>query len=158
MAERIDTQAAQSAIKDSLSKTKEFDKVKIAKGVLRYNGRNVQTHAKAPTKKSCSCHSSNHLPRKCLVYRKKCVDCSKINHFREVGRSRTNITVHNTEQEPDQHNEKEDHIDTVNINSIIFNSKQSTITANLETSSSQLGIIIPYKVDTDSHGNIIPQS
>ena len=43
--------------------------------------------------------------------------------------------VHNIEQEPDQHSIEEDHTDMVNINLIIFNSKQLAITANLKTSS-----------------------
>ena len=45
----------------------------------------------------------------------------------------------------------------VNINSINFNSKYSIIAANVkETSSGQDRIIVPYKVDTDSDGNIMP--
>ena len=64
-------------------------------------------------------------------------------------------TVHNTEQEPDQHN-VEDHTDMVNINLIIFNSKWLVLTANLKMSSHQVSIIIPYKVDTGSDGNIMP--
>ena len=44
----------------------------------------------------------------------------------------------------------------VNINSIIFNRQQSAIIANLKMLSSQVSIIIPYKVDTDSDGNIMP--
>ena len=59
-----------------------------------------------------------------------------------------------TEQEPDQHS-VEDHIETVNINSIILNSKWSTITANLKTSSSQVSIIIPYKIETGSDCSIM---
>ena len=58
----------------------------------------------------------------------------------EKSRSGRNTTVHNIEQEPDQCN-VEDHIDIVNINLIIFNSKQSAITANLKASS----ITIMYK-------------
>ena len=65
-------------------------------------------------------------------------------------------TVHDIEQEPDQYNVEEDHIDTVNINSIIFKSKWLAITENLKMSSSQFSIIIPYKVDKDSDGNIMP--
>ena len=53
-----------------------------------------------------------------------------VNHFREVSRSGRNRTVLDSEQEPDQHHEEEDHIDMVNINSIIFNSKQLVKTVN----------------------------
>ena len=126
---------------DSLTKTKGFDKVKIAKGGLRYSWRNVQTCAKTPPKKSCS---SSHPPSQCLAYGKMCVDCSKNNHFREVCGNRRNTTVHNVEQEPDQYNIEEDHIDTANINLTIFNNKWSAIRAHLKTSSSQVSLIISY--------------
>ena len=39
---------------------------------------------------------------------------------------------------------------------IIFNSKWLVITANLKTSSNQVSITVPYKVDTGSDGNIMP--
>ena len=42
------------------------------------------------------------------------------------------------------------------MNSIIFNSKQSVITANVKSLSNQVSIIVPDKVDTGSDGNIIP--
>ena len=51
-AKRVEAQRAQSEIMDSLTETKEFDKIKIEKVGLRYNGRNPQTCAKVPTKKS----------------------------------------------------------------------------------------------------------
>ena len=66
---------------------------------------------------------------------KKCVECSKVTQFIEVCRSDRNRTIYDLEQESDQHHEgeEEDHIDVVNMNSIIFNSKQSVITANLKS-------------------------
>ena len=157
-AKRVEAQRAQSAITDSLTKTKVFDKIKIAKGGLRHTGGNVQTHAKAPTKNSCNYCSSTHPSRQYPAYGKKCADCGKSNHFREVCRSRRNNTVHDIEQEPDQHNIEEDHIDTVNINLIIFNSKWLAITANLKMSWYQASIIIPYKVDKGNDGNIMPSN
>ena len=63
--------------------------------------------------------------------------------------------VHNLEQKPGQYQEEEDHIDTVNINSINFDIKCSVITTNLKTSLGQVKIIVPYKVDTDYDGNIM---
>ena len=73
-AKRVGAQRAQSAVMDSLTKSKEFNKVKIVKGELRYNGRNVQTCAKVPAKKSCSYCSSSHPHRQCLAYGKKCAN------------------------------------------------------------------------------------
>ena len=64
--------------------------------------------------------------------------------------------VHNLEQQPDQYQEKEDHNDRVNINSINSNGKHLVITPNLKSSSNQVRIIVPYKVDRGSDGNIIP--
>ena len=43
----------------------------------------------------------------------------------------------------------------VNINPINFNSNHSTIIGNLKTSSNKGTTLVPYKVDTDSDGNII---
>ena len=85
-ARRVEFQRAQSAIMDSLTKTKEFVKIKIAKGGLKYNMKNLQTHAKVPAKKSCSYCSSVHPPIQCPAYGKKYVDCGKINHFRDIYR------------------------------------------------------------------------
>ena len=80
--------------------------------------------------------------------------CGKVNHFRDIYRSGRNRTIHDLEQEPDQHHE-EGHIDAVNINSIIFNIKWLVITANLKSLSNQVSIIVPYKVDPGSDGNIM---
>ena len=76
------------------------------------------------------------------------------NHFREVCRSARIRVVHNVEQETNQ-NQEEDQIYMVNINYISFNINCSTVTVNLKTSSNEVRIIVPYKVDTDSEGNIM---
>ena len=44
----------------------------------------------------------------------------------------------------------------VNINSVNFNSYHFTTTANLKTSSNKAAIMVPYKVDMGSDGNIMP--
>ena len=76
--------------------------------------------------------------------------------FRDVCGSIRNRTVHNIEQEPDQYQDEGNYIDTVNINSINFNTKHSVKAANPKTSSNQVSIIVPYKVDTSSDRNIVP--
>ena len=43
-----------------------------------------------------------------------------------------------------------------NINSFNFDGIHSVIIAKLETSCSQTYVIIQYKIDTDSDGNIVP--
>ena len=45
---------------------------------------------------------------------------------------------------------------TVNINSVSFNSNHSTIIANLKTLSNKATIVVLYKVDMGSDGNIMP--
>ena len=152
----MEPQGVQSTIIICLSETKEFDEIKVIKGGQRHNLRKLQTHAKTPTKQSCSYCGSSHPPRQWPAYGRNCVECGKVNHFTEVSRNERNRTIHDPEQEPDQHHEEEDHINIVNINSIIFNSKWSVITANLKTLSKQVSIIAPYKVDTGSDGNIMP--
>ena len=57
---------------------------------------------------------------------------------------------------PDQCELEVDHIDTVNINLITLNSKWLAITANLKMSSNQVSVVISYKVDKGSDGNMKP--
>ena len=71
---------------------------------------------------------------------------------RDVQESKSSMVCH-IRQEADQ--EKEKHIDMVNINSINFNTNHSIIKANPQTSSNKLVITVPYKVDTGSDGYII---
>ena len=75
---------------NSLSETKDFDKIKI------------HTSTKTPTEQNCSYCGSNYPPRQYLAYDKKCRECGKINHFREVCRSVRGRVIHNVEQEPEQ--------------------------------------------------------
>ena len=57
--------------------------------------------------------------------------------------------VNNLEQKPEKHY-KEDHIDTVNINFINFNSKHLLITEKLKASLNQVKVVVTYKVHTGS--------
>ena len=52
--------------------------------------------------------------------------------------------------------EQEPGIVKLSINSFNFNSNHSRIIANLKTSSNKVTIMVPYKVDMGSDGNIIP--
>ena len=44
----------------------------------------------------------------------------------------------------------------VSINSIQFNKNCPVLTTNLKTSAGQSNIMVPYKIDTGSDGNIMP--
>ena len=59
--------------------------------------------------------------------------------------------MHEIEQEATN----ESHIDTVTINSIRPDSKWSVLVAKLKTSLIQNRTRIPYKIDTDSDGNVM---
>ena len=47
-------------------------------------------------------------------------------------------------------------METVSINSIFWNNKQSSIMANLKTTADNNTITVPYKIDTGSEGNSMP--
>ena len=75
-------------------------------------------------------------------------------HFKEVCRRSKSSTVHNVEKKADQKQETD--TETININSVIFNSNHSAIIEHLKTSSNKVVIMVTYKVDTGSDGIIIP--
>ena len=52
--------------------------------------------------------------------------------------------------------EKETDTETVNINSIKFHSNCSALIAILKTSPNKVVIMVPYKIDMGSDGNIMP--
>ena len=60
----------------------------------------------------------------------------------------------NTIEEEAVH-KQEPGIEMVNINSVNCNSSDSTIIANLKTSSNKAAIMVPYKVGMGSDGNIM---
>ena len=50
----------------------------------------------------------------------------------------------------------EDDLEMVSINSVCFNNSHSMQTAKLITSVGNNNMVIPYKIDTGSDGNIMP--
>ena len=94
-------------------------------------------------------HDAQHMVRNT-----QSAEC-KISHFRDVCRSVRNRAVHNLEQETEQYQEEEHHFDTVNTNSIKFDSKNSVTAANLKTLSNQIRILVPYCVDSGSDRSIM---
>ena len=151
---RAEAQRAQSAVINSLSEMKEFDKLQKVWDKQNQNERKLHTPVKMPAKENRKCCGYIHQPRQCPAYGKRCMKCNKMNHFWEVCRTARGRVAHNIEQEPNQ--VEESHTDMVNINSIDFNSKYSVITANLKASPNKVVITVPYKVDTGSDGNIMP--
>ena len=85
----------------------------------------------------------------------KVCSMGKINHYKEVCRSGKNKNMHCIDQILDQC-QNEDDTEVLNISSLNFNHKCSVITANLKTLSNHAKVVVPYKVNTGSHRNIMP--
>ena len=96
-----------------------------------------------------------HQLRQCPAYRKTCVECRKVGHFRKVCHSRRSRMVNDMGQEASQEY-REDEIEMVSINSVYMNKNQSMLTAKLEMHADNNIITILYKIDTGSDGNIRP--
>ena len=139
---------------NSLTEAKDFDKLKIVKNTNHNTRRSAQT--KTPTRHMCIYWASSHPPRQSPAYWEICTECSKIGHFRAVCRSKGVRAMNEVEQEAAQDSADENCIDSVNISSVHFNKNQSVITARLKMSAGINNVIVPYKVDTGSEGNIMP--
>ena len=144
-AKRVKVQRAQSAVMNSLPKTKEFDKIKVSK-----------MHTRTIPEDTCRqrCPQNRHVdsvvaaihhpPRQCLTYEKTCTECSKIGHFRAVCRSRRTRDMHEVENKTVQDNDRENYIEPVNISSIQINRNCSILTTNLN--SQQVRVIYWYHI------------
>ena len=66
------------------------------------------------------------------------------------------IAVNEMEQEAVQDSTEENSIDSVSINSIHFNKNCSVLTAKFKMSADPNNMMVPYKVDMDSDGYIMP--
>ena len=64
--------------------------------------------------------------------------------------------MNEVEEETAQDCTEENNIDSVNINSIHFNKHHSVVTAKLKMSAGINNVIVPFKLDTCSSGNVIP--
>ena len=73
-----------------------------------------------------------------------------------VYRSKRTRAVNEVEHETAQGSVEEGNTDSVNINLINFNKNCLVITANLKTLANKNSVIVPYKVDAGSDGNILP--
>ena len=82
------------------------------------------------------------------------MECNKIGHFCRVCQSRKSRVVNEVGQK-DTQEYTEDDLEMVSINSVCFNKCCSVLTAKLKTSVDNNNMIIPYKIDTGSDGNIM---
>ena len=95
-----------------------------------------------------------HLLRQCLEYGKICAGCGKNRHFKKVCHSRRERAVNEIEVETSQ--DSQGKIETVSIDLVHLNKNQSLLTAELKMCTDPNQIVIPYKIDTASKGNIMP--
>ena len=65
MSKRVEKQRSQSTVINSLSETKEFDKINTVRGEMWQTARKPCTPTKIPVKQNCSYFGSSHLPRQC---------------------------------------------------------------------------------------------
>ena len=154
-AKRVEVQRPQSAVMNSLTEVKKSDKIKVSKHTHKDSARR-HTQTKMSIQQACRYCGSSHPPRQCLAYGKSCTECGNIGHFRAVRRSRRTGVVHKVEQETVQDTDGENNIELVSINSIQFNRNHSILTAKLKTSAGQSNILVLYKIDSGSDGNIMP--
>ena len=146
---------AQAVVMSAITETKEFDKIRVARHAHKDNSREPM-QSSTPLRQTCRYCGSTHPPKQCLAYGKMCVGCSKMGHFQKVCRSMRVRVVNEVEQETIQDVTDED-VELVSINSVQFNKNCSVLTAKSKTSASQNSVIVLYKIDTDSNGNIKPE-
>ena len=114
-AKRVEVQRVQAAVLNTLTESKQFDKIKISKKAKDYNAR---TSVNQPTQQhSCRYYGGIHQPGQCPAYGKMCVECSKVGHFRKVCHDRSSRVVNEMKQEVFQEY-KEDKTEMVSINSV----------------------------------------
>ena len=151
---RVKAQRAHTAVMSTITKTKEFNKIKVSRPMWKSSWRTPAQH-NTSSWPACRYYGSPHPPRHCLAYDKMCVECSKVGHFHRVCRSRKTRALNELGQEIIQDNTRED-FEMVSIDSEYFNKNCSILTAYLKTSVGKNSISVPYKIDMGSHGNIMP--
>ena len=144
---------AQAAVLNTLTESRQFDKVKISM-------KTKDDKARAPVSQTtqqqpCRYCGGPHQQKQCPAYGKMCMECSKVGHFKKVCHSKRSRVVNDMEQEMSQEYSK-DEIKMMSINSVYMNKNQSMLTAKVDTHTGNNKITIPYKIDTGSHGNIMP--
>ena len=118
-AKRTEVQRVQAVVMNSLTESKEFSKIKIAKITCKDNQRR-SIQVGTPTKQMCRYCGSSNPPRQCPAYGNTCTGCSNIGHFQVVCRSRRTRAVNEVEQEAVQDDARENS-ESVSVNSIQFN-------------------------------------
>ena len=153
-AKRVETQRAQVAVLNTITESRQFDKIKVSRKVKESKTK-IPMHQSSTPQQPCRYCGGTHQPRQCPAYGKMCMECNKFGHFSRVCWSRKSRVVNEMEQEvtPEY---TEDNLETVSMNSVSFNKSCSMLTAKLKTSIDNKNMVIPYKIDTVSDINIMP--
>lgn len=129
----------------------------------------------------CKFCGSNHPPKKCPAYKKKCSSCGRENHFAKMCRSQNSKNVRkrsqsrnrsqqnerkSNEKYPEKkqvhHVEKNDVLDcgeiiVVNVSEVTADERQSIMAKlNAKPKDVQCQVTLRVKVDTGANGNILP--
>ena len=86
-AKRVEVQRVQAAVLDSLTESKQFDKIKVSDKAGDNKTRSSSKPGHTATV-MCRYCGEVHQPRQCPAYRKICVECTKLVHFRKVCHNR----------------------------------------------------------------------
>ena len=103
----------------------------------------------------CRYCGGTHQPRQCPAYGKVCKESSKTEHFQKVCHSRKSRVINEMEQEVSQEYTEHD-LEMVSINSVCFTKNYSMLTTKLEMYIGNKNMVIQYKIDIGSDGNIMP--
>ena len=143
-AKRVEAQRAQTAVLNTLTESRQFDKVKISKNPKDDIARTAVSWT--VQQRLCRYCGGTHQLRQCPVYDKMCVGCGKKGHFKKVCHSKRSRILNEIEQEMSQEY-SEGEIEAVSINSVHMNKNWSMLTAKLEMSTGNNKLTVPYKIE-----------
>ena len=99
-AKRLEVQRAQAAVLNTLTESKQFDKIKISK---KAQDDKQELQCTGPHSNNCTdTVGGSTSQRQCPAYGKMCVECGKVGHFWNVCNSRRSRVVNEMEQEVSQ--------------------------------------------------------
>ena len=97
---RVEAQRAQVAVLNTLTESRQFNKIKVSKRAKEDTAR--ASAGWTLQWQPCQYCGRVHLPRQCLVDGKMCVGCGKMGHFKKVCHSRSSRAVVELELELSQ--------------------------------------------------------
>ena len=97
-AKRVEPQRAQAAVMNSITESKQFDKIKVSRSMCKESPK-TPALSSTTSQQVCRYCGSSHPPRQCPAYGKTCTECNKIGHFQRVCRCKETRALHEVEQE-----------------------------------------------------------